>query len=114
MACCPSHEDKNPSLAIKELHDGRVLINCFAGCGGADIMAAIGMSLSDLYPDGELQEWMRSGGRKRAVERTQAKQLDQEYIVLAIATNARESGARLSQADMDREYQAYMAVRRSV
>ena len=32
MACCPAHEDNNPSLSIKDGSDGRVLVHCFAGC----------------------------------------------------------------------------------
>jgi DNA primase len=31
-ACCPSHEDRNPSLSIKETDDGTVLLKCFGGC----------------------------------------------------------------------------------
>lgn len=50
MACCPAHDDRTPSLSIKETDEGRILIHCFAGCGAADIMDAIGLRLSDLYP----------------------------------------------------------------
>jgi DNA primase len=31
-ACCPSHEDRNPSLSIREADDGTVLLKCFGGC----------------------------------------------------------------------------------
>ncbi len=51
MARCPAHSDNGPSLSIKELDDGRILVHCFAGCGASDIMTAIGLSLSDLYPE---------------------------------------------------------------
>jgi hypothetical protein len=50
LARCPAHNDKNPSLSIRELDDGRILIHCFAACGGAEIMGALGLTLSDLYP----------------------------------------------------------------
>jgi hypothetical protein len=49
MSKCPSHEDKTPSLSIRELQDGRILINCFAGCGAVDVLAAIGLQMSDLF-----------------------------------------------------------------
>lgn len=52
MAKCPAHSDKSPSLSITAKDDGRVLIHCHAGCGAADVMAAVGLSLSDLFPDG--------------------------------------------------------------
>lgn len=50
QACCPSHDDKGPSLAVKELDDGRVLLHCFAGCGAGEVLGAIGLEFSDLYP----------------------------------------------------------------
>jgi len=31
-ACCPAHEDRNPSLSITDGRDGRLLIHCHAGC----------------------------------------------------------------------------------
>ena len=51
LACCPAHTDKSPSLSIKETEDGKILIHCFSGCAVADIVAAVGLELSDLMPD---------------------------------------------------------------
>lgn len=50
VARCPSHADKGPSLAVRELDDGRTLVHCFAGCSVHEIVAAVGMELSDLFP----------------------------------------------------------------
>lgn len=50
QACCPAHDDKGPSLAIRELDDGRVLVHCFAGCGAAEILDAVGLDWSELHP----------------------------------------------------------------
>jgi hypothetical protein len=50
-ACCPAHSDKSPSLAIRELDDGRILIKCFADCSVQDILGAIGMDMNDLFPN---------------------------------------------------------------
>ena len=49
-ARCPAHEDKSPSLAVREGEDGRVLLHCFGGCSTADVLGAIGMDMSDLFP----------------------------------------------------------------
>jgi hypothetical protein len=49
IAQCPAHEDKSPSLSIREKDDGRVLINCFAGCGAGDVLDAIGLCMADLF-----------------------------------------------------------------
>lgn len=32
MACCPAHDDKNPSLHISESNEGLILVHCFSGC----------------------------------------------------------------------------------
>jgi hypothetical protein len=45
---CPGHEDRNPSLSIKEEADGKVLIHCFAGCAFGDILAPLGITAADL------------------------------------------------------------------
>jgi phage/plasmid primase-like uncharacterized protein len=31
-ACCPAHDDRNPSLSIRDSASGGVLVKCFAGC----------------------------------------------------------------------------------
>jgi len=49
MACCPAHDDKSPSLSIKETQDGDILLHCFAGCGVDDVVAALGLEMSDLF-----------------------------------------------------------------
>ena len=51
VACCPAHEDRSPSLAIKETEDGRVLIHCFAGCEPQAILSSVGLKFSDVMPE---------------------------------------------------------------
>ncbi len=48
-ACCPAHDDRQPSLSIAEGEDGRVLLKCHAGCSVDAICAAIGLKPTDLY-----------------------------------------------------------------
>ena len=47
-ARCPAHQDKNPSLAIDPGGKGW-LIHCHRGCDTHAVMAAIGLSMRDLY-----------------------------------------------------------------
>lgn len=56
LARCPAHADKTPSLSIRELEDGRVLIHCFPGCAPAAILAAVGLEFSDLFPEQPLTD----------------------------------------------------------
>lgn len=51
LSRCPAHEDRSPSLSVRETDDGRVLIHDFAGCDASDVLAAVGLTLSDLFPE---------------------------------------------------------------
>jgi hypothetical protein len=49
MARCPAHDDRHASLSIGRGDDGRALIDCKAGCATADVLAALGMKVADLF-----------------------------------------------------------------
>jgi len=51
MALCPAHEDHNPSLSVSIGREGRILLHCFAGCSLEEILKALGMRMSDLFPE---------------------------------------------------------------
>lgn len=53
LVCCPAHADKTPSLAVKESPDGSILLKCHAGCDVDQILAAMNLEPSDLFPDKE-------------------------------------------------------------
>lgn len=50
LACCPAHDDRSPSLTIRETQDGRILLHCFAGCSPDSVLGAIGLEMTDLFP----------------------------------------------------------------
>jgi hypothetical protein len=51
-ACrCPAHDDTNPSLSISAGDDGRVLVNCHAGCSADAVCVAVGLTRRDLFPE---------------------------------------------------------------
>jgi len=52
VACCPAHEDRVPSLSACEGVDDRAVLHCFAGCATEDVIGALGLSWSDLFPNG--------------------------------------------------------------
>lgn len=54
-ACCPAHADRSPSLSIRELEDGRTLLHCFGGCSVHDVIGAVGLEISDLFPTRQIQ-----------------------------------------------------------
>lgn len=69
MAQCPCHEDKEPSLAVSEGDDGRVLLKCFAGCRTEDIVKALGLSMADLFPPKERPQPKQSKPKQNEARR---------------------------------------------
>ena len=49
-AKCPAHSDRSASLSVSEADGGKVLLHCFAGCPAADVLAAVGLTLAELFP----------------------------------------------------------------
>jgi putative DNA primase/helicase len=41
MACCPAHDDREPSLSIIDGNGGKVLVRCHAGCDQPDVIGAL-------------------------------------------------------------------------
>ena len=41
LARCPAHDDRNPSLSIRDGGDGKVLVYCHAGCSQEAVVAAL-------------------------------------------------------------------------
>lgn len=48
MCLCPAHDDKTPSLSIKDRAGGGVLLRCFANCDSRDVIYAL--KRMDLWP----------------------------------------------------------------
>jgi hypothetical protein len=59
-AQCPAHDDGNPSLSIRQRDDGNgVLVHCHAGCETRDVLAAIGLTVGDLFDAPRLRDAYR-------------------------------------------------------
>jgi DNA primase len=52
LACCPAHQDENPSLSITD-RDGKPLVHCHAGCPQTAVISAL--RTRSLWPDREQQ-----------------------------------------------------------
>lgn len=60
-ALCPSHPDRTASLSVRRGADGRALLHCHAGCKPAEIVGAIGLTMSDLF-DSEIKPSTNGNG----------------------------------------------------
>jgi len=97
VACCPAHQDKSPSLAVGETDDGRVLIHCHSGCSALDVITAVGLQWSDLFPETDKNH--------RSLMAHMRRKPDVDDYVVEIARNAKS----LSPSDKQRYVQALKA-----
>ncbi len=86
-ACCPGHAGSNPSaLSIGVGAEGQVLLRCWSGCGVEQIVGALGLDLTDLFPPRE------SGAgrpqRRRLITAGQALDLLEAEMTLAVVCAA--------------------------
>jgi hypothetical protein len=51
-ARCPSHQDRSPSLSIRQ-GDRWWLLHCFAGCTSRAVTEAVGLRVSDMWLGGD-------------------------------------------------------------
>jgi len=109
MACCPAHEDKNPSLRVTE-RDDKILIKCFSGCETRDIVGAIGLELKDLFADSGWSISEKVHYKKEMRKQAFSKILDYEMLVIKIARNQIARGETLTDTDQTR---LELAVRRA-
>lgn len=65
-ALCPGHGDRTNSLSVSEGDDGRVLMNCFAGCSIEEITAAMGITVAQLMPERTNGYHANSNGHHKA------------------------------------------------
>ena len=104
-AKCPArdHSSGNNTLSLLFNDDGRILIHCHAGCEANDVLEAIGLSLSDLYPDGAIQDFMASAKQKPKEHKYDA--------LLELCDHQRKSGVKLSKETLDMEKEMYLRKR---
>ncbi len=103
LACCPTHDDRSPSLAIKQIDD-KILLHCFARCSVAEIVGAIGLELSDLMPD---RPTYYKGSKPPKLNKYELfDRVAHEPDILLVAIRQLMSGVSLSQDDKARVKQA--------
>lgn len=104
QARCPAHADKRPSLSIRETDDGRVLVHCFVGCSVHEIVQAVGLELSDLFPPPTTGHAKRERRPFSALDALRAVSF--EALVVCAASAAMATGEPLSLVDRERLLQA--------
>lgn len=116
LACCPVHDDRSPSLAIRLIDDGRILIHCFGcGCGIDEFCRALGIGIDELFPpkpDNERGGWQRERRPFSAQDVLDA--LIDNVAIIAIGAGELIAGEELSAADQASFCRAYDAISQAV
>ena len=110
-ACCPAHGDKSPSLAIRELDDGRILMKCFANCSVQEIMGAIGMEIGDLFPDTNKD---LPTVKRKYYATDLLRVIEFEAWVVSVAAYTMAQGLTLSEQDRERMKKAQARIMEAV
>ncbi len=104
-ARCPAHDDRSPSLSVRETDDGRVLLHCYSGCSTAQVLGALGLDLADLFPPRERAPGAGAAPerRRRLLTAGQALELlDAEALLVASSAATLAAGHALTDDDRDR------------
>ena len=101
LARCPAHDDRRPSLSVAELDDGRVLLHCFGGCAIENVLDAVGLTFSDLFPPRAVAGRM-SGLRRPFPAADVLRAVAYEALVVYLYARTLDEGKRLSGTDCER------------
>jgi hypothetical protein len=110
-ACCPAHDDKSPSLAIRE-EGGKILLHCFGGCEVSAVVGAIGIDMTELFPPNEPKYQPQPKVKFFASDLLRVIAL--EAAIVSIAAYDMAKGKKLSKVDLDRLQVAYERINAAV
>ena len=103
LARCPAHADKSPSLSIRETDDDKVLIHCHAGCSVHEIVGAVGLEISDLFPPRPVDPAQVGKPVRRPFPAADIlRAIAFEALVVGCAASAMLAGEPFTQTDRDR------------
>tara|TARA_R110000822_G_scaffold75306_2_gene181136 strand:- start:1674 stop:2057 length:384 start_codon:yes stop_codon:yes gene_type:complete len=94
VACCPAHSDTTPSLAIAQTLDGRILLKCWSGCSALDVISAVGLDWSALFPPKD--------NYKSIMDHLKNKKPNVDDYVVAAYQSDQGNSKKVSQQDKER------------
>ena len=106
IARCPAHDDRAPSLSVREMADERVLIHCHAQCDPASIVGAVDMTLADLFPPRPIASDFAPRERRPWRASDVVRALEHELLVAIVFLGDVARGRPMTPADRDRAVEA--------
>ena len=102
IARCPSHTDKTPSLAIRDLDDGRTLVHCFAGCTVEEVLVAVGLEFDALFPQKPATDHRVKAERRPFLPTDVFEIARSELAIVAVIACDMHKECQISAEDYDR------------
>jgi len=93
-ARCPAHDDRTPSLSIRDAEDGRILVHCHAGCDQEQVIAAL--RKLGLWNENDYRRRSRAS-RHALVEQQQGQDARRSKAALAIWQSAKPARGTLAE-----------------
>ena len=100
QALCPAHDDKDPSLSVSLVDEGKVLVKCHAGCKGTEIMSALGLPMGVLFHPDSTYFKDRTGFARKIRKQSQLSAVARDAMIVAMAAAKIRNGEEVSSADI--------------
>jgi len=81
---CPTHDDRSPSLVVRQhpTKSGYLQMQCLAGCESLDVLAAVGLSIKDLYLDSNFSPAQKTNYSRKKIFKDMQIIVSRELFVL--------------------------------
>lgn len=100
MARCPCHDDRTPSLSIRELADGMILLHDFGQhCAALDIVNAVGLETAILFPGGIENKSPHRDRMHGSAWRAAFRSIHKDALLVLVAAENIAAGVSLDDAD---------------
>lgn len=86
-AKCPAHADRSPSLSVKDGGNGLILMHCFGGCGTDDVLGALELTMTDLFPE-RLGDFRARRGSFSAMDALRALTFESSLVAIEVSRAA--------------------------
>ena len=93
MAHCPTHDDREPSLSIRDADDGKVLVRCHAGCHQDRVIATL--RSRGLQTENGPSRFIRPAPRAAAASPPDRDDAKRSKAALAVWQSAMSAGGSL-------------------